>query len=53
MAGEEQTIVFQAKNEQNELFEGRLKLGANVIHQNEPVNKPGNEMDNTGLFIDP
>ncbi len=40
VAGEEQTIVFQAKNEQNELFEGRLKLGANVIHQNEPVNKP-------------
>ena len=42
VVGEEQTMVFQAKNEQNEIFEGKFKLEANVIHcniQNEPVNK--------------
>ena len=41
VTGEEQTIVFQAKNEQNGIFEGKLKLEANLIHsdtRNEPVN---------------
>ena len=41
VTGEEQTIVFQAKNEQNGIFEGKLKLEANLIYsdtRNEPVN---------------
>ncbi len=42
VVGEEHTIIFQAKNEQNEIFAGKLKLEANVIHsntQNESVNR--------------
>ena len=42
VAGEQRTIVFQAKNEQNEIFEGKLKMGVNVIHsdtRNEPINR--------------